>query len=64
MLWPSSTPYGTFLNTLKNTFANPAAVNTRGIFQANGVFTHAAAPTQVHKGTRNGNFCAPQALAE
>ena len=64
MLWPSSTAYGTFLNTLKNTFANPAAVNTRGIFQANGVFTHAAAPTQVHKGTRNGNFCAPQALAE
>ena len=64
MLWPSSTGFGTFLTTLKNTFADPAAVNTRGIFQANGVFTHAAAPTQVHKGTRGGNFCAPQALAE
>ena len=64
MLWPSSTGFGTFLTTLKNTFANPAAVNTRGVFQANGVFTHAAAPTQVHKGTRGGNFCAPQALAE
>lgn len=64
MLWPSATPYGTFLATLKNTFANPTAVNTRGIFQANGAFTHAANPTQVHKGTRNGNFCAPQALAE
>lgn len=64
MLWPSSTGFGTFLNTLKNTFANPAAVNTRGIFQANGTFTHAAAPTQVHKGTRGGNFCAPQVLAE
>lgn len=64
MLWPASTGFGTFLNTLKNTFADPAAVNTRGIFQANGVFTHAAAPTQVHKGTRNGNFCAPQVLAE
>jgi hypothetical protein len=64
MLWPSSTGFGTFLTTLKNTFANPAAVNTRGIFQANGVFTHAGNETQVHKGTRNGNFCAPQALAE
>lgn len=64
MLWPSATPYGTFLSTLKDTFANPSAVNTRGIFQANGVFTHAGNETQVHKGTRNGNFCAPQALAE
>ncbi len=64
MLWPSTTPFATFLTTLKNTFADPAAVNTRGIFQANGLFTHAANPTQVHKGTRNGNFCAPQALAE
>lgn len=64
MLWPSATSYGTFLNSLKNTFANPSAVNTRGIFQANGVYTHAGNETQVHKGTRNGNFCAPQALAE
>ena len=64
MLWPSATPYGTFLTKLKNTFASPTAVNTRGIFQANGTFTHAAFPAQVHKGTRNGNFCAPQALAE
>lgn len=64
MLWPSTTAYGTFLTTLKNTFADPTKVNTRGIFQANGAFTHAANPTQVHKGTRNGNFCAPQALAE
>lgn len=64
MLWPSTTPYGTFLTSLKNTFANPALVSLKGVFQANGVFTHASAPTQVHKGTRNGNFCAPQALAE
>lgn len=64
MLWPANTTIGTFLTSLKNTFANPAAVNTRGIFQANGVFTHAGNETQVHKGTRNGNFCAPQALAE
>lgn len=64
MLWPSSTAYGTFLTTLKNTFADPTKVNTRGIFQANGAFTHAGNETQVHKGTRNGNFCAPQALAE
>lgn len=64
MLWPSTTPYGVFLTNLKNTFANPTAVNTRGIFQANGAFTHAAYPAQVHRGTRNGNFCAPQALAE
>lgn len=64
MLWPSSTAFGSFLTNLKNTFADPSAVNTRGIFQANGVFTHAAYPTQVHRGTRNGNFCAPQALAE
>ncbi len=64
MLWPANTTIGTFLTSLKNTFANPAAVNTRGIFQANGVFTHAGNETQVHKGTRNGNFCSPQALAE
>jgi hypothetical protein len=64
MLWPSTTPYGTFLGSLKNTFANPALVSLRGVFQANGLFTHAANPTKVHKGTRNGNFCAPQALAE
>lgn len=64
MLWPSATPYSTFLTSLKNTFANPALVSLKGVFQANGTFTHAANPTQVHKGTRNGNFCAPQALAE
>lgn len=64
MLWPSTTPYGTFLTSLKNTFANPALVSLRGVFQANGVFTHAGNETKVHKGTRNGNFCAPQALAE
>lgn len=64
MLWPASTGFSTFLATLKNTFADPTKVNTKGIFQANGAFTHAAFPTQVHKGTRNGNFCAPQALAE
>lgn len=65
MLWPSATGYSTFLTTLKNTFADPTKVNTRGIFQANSAsFTHATYPTQVHKGTRNGNFCAPQALAE
>lgn len=64
MLWPSSTPFGTFLSNLKNTFADPNAVNTRGIFQANGTFSHADFPAQVHRGTRDGNFCAPQALAE
>ena len=64
MLWPVATTYGTFLTSLKNTFANPALVSLKGVFQANGVFTHASAPTQVHKGTRNGNFCSPQALAE
>jgi hypothetical protein len=64
MLWPSTTPYGTFLTSLKNTFANPGLVSLKGVFQANGVFTHAGNETQVHKGTRNGNFCAPQALAE
>ena len=64
MLWPSTTPYGTFLTSLKNTFANPALVSLKGVFQANGVFTHAGNETKVHKGTRNGNFCAPQALAE
>lgn len=64
MLWPSNTSFSTFLTTLKNTFADPTAVNTRGIFQANGAFTNAAYPTQVHKGTRGGNFCAPMALAE
>lgn len=64
MLWPASTGFTTFLTTLKNTFADPGKVNTKGIFQANGVFTHASNPTQVHKGTRNGNFCSPQALAE
>jgi hypothetical protein len=64
MLWPSTTPYGTFLTSLKNTFANPSLVSLRGVFQANGVFTHAGNETKVHKGTRNGNFCAPQALAE
>jgi hypothetical protein len=64
MLWPSTTPYGTFLTSLKNTFANPALVSLRGVFQANGTFTHAGNETKVHKGTRNGNFCAPQALAE
>lgn len=64
MLWPSATAYGTFLTTLKNTFADPTKVNTRGIFQANGTFTHAGNETQVHKGTRNGNFCAPQVLVE
>jgi len=64
MLWPSTTPYATFLTSLKNTFANPALVSLRGVFQANGVFTHAGNETKVHKGTRNGNFCAPQALAE
>jgi hypothetical protein len=65
MLWPTSTPFSTFLTTLKSTFADPTAVNTRGIFQANDpVNTHALFPTQVHKGTRGGNFCAPQALAE
>lgn len=64
MLWPSTTPYGTFLTSLKNTFANPSLVSLRGVFQANGTFTHAGNETKVHKGTRNGNFCAPQALAE
>lgn len=64
MLWPASTGFTTFLTTLKNTFADPGKVNTKGIFQANGVFSHASNPTQVHKGTRNGNFCSPQALAE
>jgi hypothetical protein len=64
MLWPSATAYGTFLTTLKNTFADPTKVNTRGIFQANGAFTHAGNETQVHKGTRSGNFCAPVVLAE
>lgn len=64
MLWPSTTPYGTFLTSLKNTFANPSLVSLRGVFQANGAFTHAGNETKVHKGTRNGNFCSPQALAE
>lgn len=64
MLWPAATPFSTFLTTLKNTFADPSAVNTKGIFQANGTFTNAAYPQQVHKGTRGGNFCAPMALAE
>ncbi len=64
MLWPSSTPFSAFLTNLKNTFASPNAVNTRGIFQANGTFSHAAFPAQVHRGTRNGNFCSPQVLAE
>ena len=64
MLWPSNTPYSTFLNSLKTAFADPNAVNLTGIFQANGTFTHASNPTKVHKGTRNGNFCAPMVLAE
>ncbi|GEM_PF-1555827 len=64
MLWPSTTPYSTFLTSLKNTFADPALVSLRGVFQANGLFTHAGNETKVHKGTRNGNFCAPQALFE
>ncbi|MEQ1663094.1 MAG: hypothetical protein ABL877_10420 [Thiobacillus sp.] len=64
MLWPSASGFATSLNKMKNTFADPAAVSLNGIFQANGVFTHASNPTKVHKGTRSGNFCAPQILAE
>ena len=66
MLWPTATPFATFLGTMKATFSDPSAVNTRGIFQANNgtTATYAANPTQVHKGTRGGNFCAPQTLAE
>ncbi|OYW63774.1 MAG: hypothetical protein B7Z32_11915 [Hydrogenophilales bacterium 12-64-13] len=67
MLWPKASGFKTFLEDLRDAFGNPVAVNTRGIFQANKPslgFTHAAFPTQVHKGTRNGNFCAPQILAE
>lgn len=64
MLWPTTTTFGTALNKMKNTFADPAAVSLTGVFQANGVFSHASNPTKVHKGTRKGNFCAPQILAE
>lgn len=64
MLWPTGTSFGTTLNKIKTNLADPAAVSLTGIFQANGVFTHAAFPTSVHRGTRKGNFCAPQILAE
>ena len=64
MLWPSTTPYHTFLTSIKDVFANPSRMRQTGVFQANGVYTHAAYPTKVHKGTRYGNFCAPQALYE
>lgn len=66
MLWRTSLPANkiTALNRIKTTFANPAAVSLNGVFQANGTFTHALNPTKVHKGTRSGNFCAPQTLAE
>lgn len=71
MLYPTSSTYATFFNTLKKIFSTPSVLNTRGIFQANGAtdkdgntLTHAGNTTQVHKGTRNGNFCKPQTLAE
>lgn len=67
MLWPKASGFKTFLEDLRDAFGNPAAVNTRGIFQANNSslgYTHALFPTQVHKGTRGGNFCAPQILSE
>jgi hypothetical protein len=64
MLWPAATTFSSFLTTLKNDLADPAVVNTTGIFQANGAYTNAAYPAQVHKGTRGGNFCAPMDLAE
>lgn len=65
MLWPNGSPYNSFFTALRNTFASPTVVSLRGVFQANGNGpTHAAFPTQVHKGTRGGNFCAPQTLNE
>jgi len=70
MLWSNTASvnpanFVTALGKLKAAFADPAAVNLNGVFQANtGPGSHAANPTKVHKGTRAGNFCAPQALAE
>lgn len=67
MLWPNGSTFNTFFTKLKDTFSDPTALSTPGVFQANNPAlgsTFAAFPTQVHKGTRNGNFCAPQVLAE
>ena len=71
MLWSNDAvlnPPANFVTAfgrIRAAFSDPALVSLNGVFQANtGPGTHAANPTRVHKGTRNGNFCTPQVLAE
>ncbi|MBL0943569.1 MAG: hypothetical protein IBJ04_04520 [Hydrogenophaga sp.] len=65
LLYPTNSPFAGFFSALKTAFSTPSVLNTRGIFiSPAGANTYTAFPTQVAKGTRAGNFCAPQSLTE
>lgn len=65
LIYPTASPYAGFFSALKTAFSTPSVLNTRGIFIVpTGTTTHAANNTLVSKGTRGGNFCAPQNLTE
>ncbi|HSX95628.1 MAG TPA: hypothetical protein VLG41_22060 [Hydrogenophaga sp.] len=65
MIYPTASSFAGFFTALKTAFSTPAVLNTRGIYIAPaGSNTHNLFPTQVAKGIRGGNFCAPQNLTE
>ena len=70
ILWNTSNSHAAFMAALETELGNPTSVGTTlpGLYQVNGsnggASTHALFPTQVSKGTRGGNLCAPNVLAE